>query len=146
MTAIGELIRELRLGLGWSQRRLAARLEELTGESVTRDEVSRWENGGRTPVKWLPNLATALQVTPNPREAFEADPGLLDRIPRAIFTEDGGLAPVVAELRPSLLLLLESVEVSQEWRGKGVGMRLTVEALRRFAADHVTVTLAHREE
>ncbi|MFJ9694878.1 hypothetical protein [Kitasatospora sp. NPDC101183] len=72
-------------------------------------------------------------VTPNPRKAFEADPGLLDRIPRVIFTEDGELAPVVAELRPCLLLLLESVEVSQEWRGKGIGMRLAVEALRRLA-------------
>ncbi|MCX4750361.1 hypothetical protein OG455_33450 [Kitasatospora sp. NBC_01287] len=72
-------------------------------------------------------------ATPNPRAAFEADPGILDRIPRVIFTEDGGLAPVVAELRPSLLLLLESVEVKDEWRGKGVGMRLAVEALRRLA-------------
>ncbi|MFJ9691051.1 hypothetical protein [Kitasatospora sp. NPDC101183] len=72
-------------------------------------------------------------VTPNPWETFEADPGLLDRIPRVIFTEDGELTPVVAELRPSLLLLLESVEVSEEWRGKGVGMRLAVAALRRFA-------------
>jgi hypothetical protein len=29
--------------------------------------------------------------------------------------------------------LLESVEVSEEWRGTGVGMRLAVEALRRLA-------------
>ncbi|MFD7454428.1 hypothetical protein [Kitasatospora sp. NPDC059827] len=72
-------------------------------------------------------------VTPNPRQAFAADPGVLDRIPRVIFTEDGELAPVVAELRPTLLLLLESVEVAAEWRGKGVGMRLAVEALRRLA-------------
>lgn len=72
-------------------------------------------------------------VTPNPRGALGQDPGFLDRIPRVIFTEDGGLAPAVAELRPSLLLLLESVEVSADWRGKGVGMRLAVEALRRLA-------------
>jgi GNAT superfamily N-acetyltransferase len=72
-------------------------------------------------------------TTPNPRRAFEADPGLLDRIPRVIFTEAGDLAPAVAELNPSQLLLLESVEVSDEWRGKGVGMRLAVEALRRLA-------------
>ncbi|WP_145911040.1 hypothetical protein [Kitasatospora viridis] len=29
--------------------------------------------------------------------------------------------------------LLESVEVKDDWRGKGVGMRLAVEALRRLA-------------
>lgn len=39
-------------------------------------------------------------VTPNPREAFEADPGVLDRIPRVIFTEDGDLVPELAKLRP----------------------------------------------
>ncbi|GAA2157176.1 hypothetical protein GCM10009760_59060 [Kitasatospora kazusensis] len=72
-------------------------------------------------------------AVPNPLEALAEDPGVLDRIPRVIFAEDGGLAPVVAELRPTLLLLLESVEVSAEWRGKGVGMRLAVEALRRLA-------------
>ncbi|MFD4535335.1 hypothetical protein ACFWNL_13575 [Kitasatospora sp. NPDC058397] len=72
-------------------------------------------------------------ATPNPRAALELDPGLLDRIPRVIFTEDGGLVPILAELCPSLLLLLESVEVSAEWRGKGVAMRLAVEALRRLA-------------
>lgn len=32
-------------------------------------------------------------VTPNPRRAFEADPGVLDRIPRVIFDEEGGLVP-----------------------------------------------------
>ncbi|WP_328957768.1 hypothetical protein [Kitasatospora purpeofusca] len=72
-------------------------------------------------------------VTPNPREVFEADPGLLDRIPRVIFTEDGGLVPELAKMRPSLLLLLESVHVTDDWRGKGVGMRLAVAALRQLA-------------
>lgn len=72
-------------------------------------------------------------AVPNIRETLAADPGLLDRIPQVIFTEDGRMTPAVAELRPSLLLLLESVEVCDEWRGKGVGMRLAVEALRRLA-------------
>ncbi len=72
-------------------------------------------------------------VTPNPRRAFEVDPGLLDRIPRVIFVEDGGLVPALAEMKPTLLLLLESVHVTDEWRGKGVGMRLAVTALRRLA-------------
>lgn len=43
------------------------------------------------------------------------------------------MAPAVAELRPTLLLLLESVEVTNAWRGKGVGPRLAVEALRRLS-------------
>ncbi len=72
-------------------------------------------------------------VTPNPRAALEVDTGLLDRIPRVVFTEDGDLVPALAELRPPLLLLLESVHVTEEWRGKGVGMRLAVAALRRLA-------------
>lgn len=72
-------------------------------------------------------------VTPNPRAALANDPGYLERIPRVIFTEDGGLTPAVAELNPTLLLLLESVHVSDAWRGKGVGMRLAVAALGRLA-------------
>ncbi len=72
-------------------------------------------------------------VTPNPRSVFDADPGLLDRIPRVIFAEDGELVPGLAKVNPSLLLLLESVHVTDQWRGKGVGMRLAVTALRRLA-------------
>ncbi|MGF1429843.1 hypothetical protein [Kitasatospora sp. LaBMicrA B282] len=72
-------------------------------------------------------------VTPDPRRALEADPGLLDRIPRVIFAEDGSLVPAVAEAGPTLLLLLESVHVTDQWRGKGVGMSLAVAALRRLA-------------
>ncbi|MFJ9520487.1 hypothetical protein ACIRPK_19825 [Kitasatospora sp. NPDC101801] len=87
----------------------------------------------------VPNIGTATitrvvpGVTPNPLRAYEVDPGLLDRIPRVIFTEDGDLVPALAELRPSLLLLLESVHVADEWRGKGVGMSLAITALRRLA-------------
>ncbi|MFJ4669433.1 hypothetical protein [Kitasatospora purpeofusca] len=40
---------------------------------------------------------------------------------------------IYTALSPALLLLLESVRVSEAWRGKGVGMRLTVTALRRLA-------------
>jgi GNAT superfamily N-acetyltransferase len=87
----------------------------------------------------VPNIGTATitrvipGVTPNPRRAYEVDPGLLDRIPRVIFTEDGGLVPELVAMRPTLLLLLESVHVADEWRGKGVGMELAVTALRRLA-------------
>ncbi|MCX4749060.1 hypothetical protein OG455_26730 [Kitasatospora sp. NBC_01287] len=72
-------------------------------------------------------------ATPDPRRALEADPGMLDRIPRVIFTEDGGLAPAVDAMAPRMLLLLESVEVEEKWRGQSVGMSLALTAMRRIA-------------
>jgi transcriptional regulator with XRE-family HTH domain len=60
---LGYLIRDLRLALGYSQGRLADRLCELSGATITRECVSRWECGKRTPSQyWLPHLATALQI------------------------------------------------------------------------------------
>jgi hypothetical protein len=102
------------------------------------DTADRWtatfyENGADRRLGTAVVTRVIPGVTPNPRKAFEEDPGVLDRVPRVIFTKDGELAPVVAELRPTLLLLLESVEVTAEWRGKGAGSRLAVEALRRLA-------------
>ena len=63
-SAAGQLIRELRRGLGWSQGRLAAILGTISRcPTVTRETVSRWENGRRSPGPfWLPHIATALQV------------------------------------------------------------------------------------
>ena len=60
----GEVIRELRCALGWSQGRLAAELRERSGHpTVTREDVSRWEHGRRVPGPfWIAHLATALQV------------------------------------------------------------------------------------
>ncbi|MDH6131894.1 hypothetical protein P3T37_001268 [Kitasatospora sp. MAA4] len=72
-------------------------------------------------------------VSPNPYRALDTDPGLLDRIPCVVFTENGELAPAVREMDPALLLLLESVEVADKWRGTGIGMFLAVTALRRLA-------------
>lgn len=72
-------------------------------------------------------------TTPNPLKAFEVDPGLLDRIPRVIFTKDGDLVPELREMSPTLLLLLESVSVNDQWRGTGTGMGLAITALRRLA-------------
>ncbi|MFG2695428.1 helix-turn-helix transcriptional regulator [Kitasatospora sp. NPDC048407] len=72
-TAVGSLIEELRRGLGMSQDQLAARLNELGNRTtVTRQLISRWENGyqGRKPGPlWLRHLATALQV---PLHALES--------------------------------------------------------------------------
>lgn len=58
------LIRDLRLGIGWSQARLADELCRVSSHAtVTRETVSRWESGKRTPGPfWLRHLATALQT------------------------------------------------------------------------------------
>jgi transcriptional regulator with XRE-family HTH domain len=69
--AVGRLIRDLREALGYSQGRLAAVLSEVSGQMVTRETVSRWERGRRTPqAYWLNHLAAALQV---PLRTLEAE-------------------------------------------------------------------------
>jgi transcriptional regulator with XRE-family HTH domain len=61
---LGAAIRELRESLGWSQSRLATALCKVADhETVTRENVSRWETGKRVPGPWLlRHLATVLQV------------------------------------------------------------------------------------
>ncbi|MEV0191730.1 helix-turn-helix domain-containing protein [Kitasatospora purpeofusca] len=68
---VGELVRRLRLARGWSQRRLAEALADAAPGRVppTRNDVSRWEIGTRSPREWLPFLARVLEV---PREMLEA--------------------------------------------------------------------------
>ena len=62
--AVGEVIREIRCALGWSQGRLAAELGRVSARpTVTREMVSRWEHGKRKPGPfWLRHIAAALQV------------------------------------------------------------------------------------
>ncbi|MEV5414116.1 helix-turn-helix transcriptional regulator [Thermopolyspora sp. NPDC052614] len=61
--SIGPLLKELREVAGLSQSELARLLCDVSGRStVTREMVSRWENGKRTPTFWLPHLAAALDV------------------------------------------------------------------------------------
>lgn len=61
--SFGVHIARLRRAAGKSQRQLAAELCALSGiQSVTRNEVSRWERGGRIPEAWLPFLARALRA------------------------------------------------------------------------------------
>ncbi|MFI2351964.1 helix-turn-helix domain-containing protein [Streptomyces sp. NPDC019443] len=59
------MIRRLRQGKGWSQARLAAeacRAAGLPPDSLTRQDIYRYEKGKRTPREWLPSLAAALDV------------------------------------------------------------------------------------
>lgn len=59
----GQYLAGLRRHAGKSQRQLAALLCSLSGtQSVTRNEVSRWERGERVPEAWVPFLAAALTV------------------------------------------------------------------------------------
>lgn len=59
----GVYLAGLRRAAGKSQRQLAELLCLLSGtQSVTRNEVSRWERGGRVPDVWLPWLAQALAI------------------------------------------------------------------------------------
>jgi transcriptional regulator with XRE-family HTH domain len=89
----GGLIRELRLMHGWSQGRLAAKLCDVSEHAtVTREDVSRWERGKRTPGPfWLKHLSTVLEV---PLTALESDP-----VKRRSFLTDVAalaIAPVAA--------------------------------------------------
>ena len=61
---IGEMIAELRSALGWSQGQLAGELGRESGHpSITREYVSRWEHGKKTPGPfWIGHLATVFQV------------------------------------------------------------------------------------
>lgn len=61
---LGGVIRDLRESLGWSQSRLATALCKIANhETVTRENISRWETGKRVPGPWwLRHLATVLQV------------------------------------------------------------------------------------
>lgn len=59
------MIRRLRQAKGWSQARLAAeacRTAGLPVDSLSRQDVYRWEKGKRTPREWLPFIAAALEV------------------------------------------------------------------------------------
>ncbi|GAA0932933.1 hypothetical protein GCM10009574_000270 [Streptomyces asiaticus] len=94
---IGANIRRLREEHEWSQARLArevCRAAGLAGDPVGRQEVSRWENGKRTPWEWLPFIATALGVTVEVLRAHQERaepplPMLADFLP-----EDDPLSPL----------------------------------------------------
>lgn len=91
--ALGSLIRELRSAAGWSQARLAGELCVVSGRAtITRNDVSRWESGKRTPrPATLRYLAATLQV---PMQMLESA-----TVNRRDFVTDAAataIAPVVA--------------------------------------------------
>lgn len=60
---VGDVIASRRADLGLTQTELAAALNTTSGrDTVTRNEVSRWERGDVAPRYWLPHLATVLDV------------------------------------------------------------------------------------
>jgi transcriptional regulator with XRE-family HTH domain len=67
---LGRLLRRLRKSHGWTQERVAEKLNEISGlATATRGDVYRWEADKRSPKFWLPYLAKLFQV---PREQLEA--------------------------------------------------------------------------
>lgn len=75
------MIRDLRLAKGFSQGKLALRLQEASGVSVGREHISRWERpqGGVIPSDyWLRFLAQTLEVPFSALE-YEASLSRMDR-------------------------------------------------------------------
>jgi transcriptional regulator with XRE-family HTH domain len=116
--AVGDLIRELRSAVGWSQSRLADELGRVSGHpTVTRECVSRWEHGRRAPGPfWLRHLATALQIPLTILEQAE-------RMERRVFLTDLG-ATALASLAASDLIeqgfaaALRAKPTAETWQGK----------------------------
>ncbi|MGH3326950.1 MAG: helix-turn-helix domain-containing protein [Streptomycetales bacterium] len=71
---VGELVKELRSCLGWSQGRLADELTEASKCNMTREYVSKWERGRIVPGPfWLRHLASVLQVPQAVLEGSDVD-------------------------------------------------------------------------
>lgn len=89
--AIGPLIRDLRLARGWSQGRLARDLGEIAErDSITREDISRWERGRVIPGPyWLTHLSDVFGVS---EDALNEE-ARLSRVDRRSFM---GLAALTA--------------------------------------------------
>ncbi len=91
----GQYLASLRRHTGRSQRQFAAVLCAAFGtQSITRNEVSRWERGGRVPDVWLSTIAQVLGVPLAELEqaAAYARGDTLARLP--------GVAATLADLLP----------------------------------------------
>jgi transcriptional regulator with XRE-family HTH domain len=142
--ALGSLIRDLRLAHGWSQGRLVSALEAASGMRLSREYVSRWEHGRRTPGGfWLRHLATALQV---PLTVLEEG----GRVDRRTFLTDiaaGAIAPVVASdlIGHGFSAALRARPSAEAWQGKLAAYGRdymtagAAEVQRRLAADLVVL-------
>ena len=142
--ALGSLIRDLRLAHGWSQGRLVSALEAASGMRLSREYVSRWEHGRRTPGGfWLRHLATALQV---PLAVLEEG----GRVDRRTFLTDiaaGAIAPVVASdlIGHGFSAALRARPSAEAWQGKLAAYGRdymtsgAAEVQRRLAADLVVL-------
>lgn len=102
---IGPLLRDLRLASGYSQADLAHELYRLTGRTIERNKVSRWESGAVIPGKdWLFHLSDALAV---PYDVLKAE-ATLSRVDRRAFISLAALAAtygkVASEMASSLAL------------------------------------------
>jgi transcriptional regulator with XRE-family HTH domain len=77
---LGQVICELRSGMGMSQGRLAGELNKVSGRiTLTREDVSRWERGKRMPGPFrLPHLSIALQIPLAQLESAKIGRGPLD--------------------------------------------------------------------
>ncbi len=113
---VGELIRDLREARGWSQDKLASALCGVSDrDTVTRETISRWENGKRTPKAfWLRHLATVLEI---PLAVLESN------VKRRTFLTDVAavsIAPVVASdlLHTGFAAALSGGPTVEDWRGR----------------------------
>ncbi|MGW1995331.1 helix-turn-helix domain-containing protein [Embleya sp. NPDC001921] len=88
----GELIRDLRSARGWSQGRLRDELNRVADANLSREYISRWECGKRSPGPfWRRHLATVLQV---PMAVLDGDE--VDRRHFLTNAATTAIAPIVA--------------------------------------------------
>lgn len=117
----GRRIAALRRERGLSQAGLAAGLAAVSGRgTVTREEVSRWERGRRTPTPyWTAHLAAVLRVPPQALRPSEPGPW------------PGGADDALAEALD--WLVSEPPQVIARRTGRRVGKLLAVEVQARVA-------------
>ncbi|MEV5938191.1 helix-turn-helix transcriptional regulator [Streptomyces sp. NPDC051994] len=112
---IGELIRNLRKARGWSQGRLASKINDQFGTSLTREYISGWECSKHQPgAFYLRALSAVLDV---PLAVLE---GELER--RTFLTDVAGasIAPVVASdlLSTGFAARLAGGPTADNWESK----------------------------